>query len=221
MTNPDNPIPTAAEALGEAVAIARSMTNGLPADERARLWLAIAHEISEDARWRSVDRRLSGLRPPRVLTEPALRDGGIITAERAGTVARAAQMVGRGLRLDPGGYEFGRRDEHVRIDPAGYVGVTGTVLLVPAADAPTEVVPVTDLGATQKIPIVWEIGDKADCRNCHTPIELQQVAVQHEGEPPAVWRHKYSGQAVCADIHIGPAEGGFEGHTFAEPAERG
>ena len=43
MTNP--PLPTAAEALAEAVAIAKSMTNGVSSVERAHLWVAIAREL--------------------------------------------------------------------------------------------------------------------------------------------------------------------------------
>jgi hypothetical protein len=77
----------------------------------------------------------------------------------------------------------------------------------------------TDLGTTQRIPIAWSLGDKADCRHCHTPIEyVEAVTTGLKADAVKLWRHKYTGQAVCADASMGPAEGGFPGHTFAEPS---
>jgi len=99
----------------------------------------------------------------------------------------------------------------------------------PADPEATAVVPLDygqryqdDPAITQRIRTPWSVGDKADCRHCHTPIELAEAEVTgpYAGDyaGASMWRHKYTGQAVCADAHMGPAEGGFPGHTFAEPS---
>jgi hypothetical protein len=105
--------------------------------------------------------------------------------------------------------------------------------LVPAAETAspadpeaTAVVPLgygqryqDDPAVTQRIKLPWQVGDKADCRHCHTPIQLDEAETTGlKADAVKVWRHKYTGQAVCADVAIGPTEGGFPGHTFAEPS---
>lgn len=57
-----------------------------------------------------------------------------------------------------------------------------------------------DPSVTQQMPIVWSVGDKADCRHCHTPIELGKWPTTVGGDPVNMegWRHKYTGQSACA-----------------------
>jgi hypothetical protein len=69
-----------------------------------------------------------------------------------------------------------------------------------------------DAGKTQAIPVVWTIGDKAQCRHCRTPIELYE---------PAVWRHRYTGQTTCAVATMSGEPDAEATHTFAEPDPRG
>lgn len=78
-----------------------------------------------------------------------------------------------------------------------------------------------DAGKTQAIPVLWTVGDKAQCRHCHTPIELHEVAVAGADAPPAVWRHRYTGQATCAVATMSGEPGAEATHTFAEPDPRG
>jgi hypothetical protein len=81
-----------------------------------------------------------------------------------------------------------------------------------------------DAGTTQRLPVVWAVGDKADCRHCHTPI-IYDSAPATVGDDPVMmesWRHKYTGQVVCADAPMGVrADDDTVVHTFAEPAPRG
>jgi len=87
---------------------------------------------------------------------------------------------------------------------------------------------------TQRMPIVWAVGDKADCRHCHTPIELFEPTMTgpyaDDYRGALVWRHKYTGQAVCAAPVMAKEAGCDMGeddcscerptHTFAEPVAR-
>jgi hypothetical protein len=82
-----------------------------------------------------------------------------------------------------------------------------------------------DAGATQRLPVIWADGDKADCRHCHTPIAYSSHdATQIDGARVAIsgWRHKYTGQVVCVDAPMGQGpEDTVVAHTFAEPQPRG
>jgi len=96
-------------------------------------------------------------------------------------------------------------------------------MTVPADPDATAVVPL-DHGqryqdgpeVTQRLRVPWAVGDKADCKHCRTPIELGEATFAgtfgEATEPVKVWRHKYTGQAVCVNSSID------QGHTFAEPS---
>jgi hypothetical protein len=81
-------LPTAAEALAEAVAIAKSMANGVSSVERAHLWLAIARELRagtvrpalfDDTEFAKHKLRAAALLPGQVV--PDLVTGGVTPAE--------------------------------------------------------------------------------------------------------------------------------------------
>jgi hypothetical protein len=72
---------------------------------------------------------------------------------------------------------------------------------------------------TQHLPIVWSIGDRADCRHCHTPIvfvarRMKDPVREDEGDFSTLWVHKYTDNRTCVDSSID------DGHTFAEPVSR-
>jgi hypothetical protein len=100
------------------------------------------------------------------------------------------------------------------------------VVRVPAAPDVTAYMPAF-AEQTQHIPILWRPGDKADCRNCHTPIifvarRMSDPLVGDEGDDRFVWVHKYTDQRVCAAPMMAvDAEGSELNHTFAEPVARG
>lgn len=76
-----------------------------------------------------------------------------------------------------------------------------------------------DKAVTQKLPVIWGVGDKADCRHCHTPIQLADDG----GTTLGIWRHKYTGQRACTTPVMAPNPTGdvkAQAHTFAEPAGR-
>ncbi len=95
-----------------------------------------------------------------------------------------------------------------------------------AAGIPAQVFPQVPASAltesTQRMPITWAVGDKADCRHCHTPIVFSMRRMEDEGEAQAIWRHKYTEQVVCAvPATAADVEGSEPTHSFAEPAPRG
>jgi len=75
---------------------------------------------------------------------------------------------------------------------------------------------------TQAVPILWRIGDKADCRHCHTPIMLSPRRMKDplavgEADVPAMWIHKYTDQRTCA-VPTMSSDDDEPTHTFAEPS---
>lgn len=107
-----------------------------------------------------------------------------------------------------------------------------TKLAPAAAEAPpadpeaTAVVPLDygqryqdDPAITQRIRVPWQVGDKAECKNCRTPIYYDYVL--DAGRRPTgefVWRHKYTGQAVCVEPSFATGRDTAIVHTFAEPS---
>lgn len=74
---------------------------------------------------------------------------------------------------------------------------------------------------TQRMPIVWSVGDRADCRHCHTPI-IYSPKITPPGEPDRdpEWYHKYTEQRACVAPVLNQ-QGDDEvpiGHTYAEPS---
>lgn len=78
---------------------------------------------------------------------------------------------------------------------------------------------------TKAVPLLtgWQEGDESTCRFCQTPVILSVAAIPQQtygnGGTDLTWRHKYTGQAVCA--HPITAEqidtDSVPGHTFATP----
>jgi len=102
---------------------------------------------------------------------------------------------------------------------------------VPADPEVTAVVPLDygqryqdDPAVTQRIRTPWQLGDKADCKYCRTPIELFEPTITGpyagDYEGALVWRHKYTGQAACTVPAVAAATGADEviAHTFATPS---
>lgn len=207
MTNPDTP--SAAEALTAAWQIVKAPCS--PAETaRAEVLLGIAVELRQAADMRaSLARRreidLSRYR----LSSPSFAAQRVPVAESAHEGETAVERTQRLIAEAP-------------IDMGAWAASL--------AAAETQVVR-DDPGMTQRLPVVWSVGDKADCQHCHTPIILVHV-LGEDGQPRAetLWRHKYTGQAVCAEAvtagrmeesgELRPAEAAVT-HTFAEPAPRG
>lgn len=108
------------------------------------------------------------------------------------------------------------------VAPAGVEGLAEGVLAA-AAEAATATFPAF-ADQTQRLPIVWHVGDKADCRHCHTPIifearRMSDPMTQSEGDPQYVWVHKYTDQRTCA-VATMSSDDAEPTHTFAEPAPR-
>lgn len=194
-----NPTPTAAEALALAWKYASAMTASTADIARAEVLLGIATEIRQEQQFRSVNARRLDLDRRRAADK--LAAAGIPAPESYGTTYGGEPAYAGETAVD--------RTARI-IREAGYVER-------PTWDsAATQVV--NEPAATQ---VIWTVGDKSQCRHCHTPIELCPVAVEVEGEPPAVWRHKYSGQATCAVATMSGEQGAEATHTFAEPESRG
>lgn len=214
MTNPDTP--SAAEALTAAWQIVKSPCS--PADTaRAEVLLGIAVELRQAA-----DMRASLARRRELDARAPLARGGILPSFAAQRVPETKPehegetAAARTLRLIT----------EAPIDMSAWAASLAT--------AETQVVR-DDPGTTQRLPVVWSVGDKADCRHCHTPIELAEAEVTgpYAGDyaGASMWRHKYTGQAVCA-VAVMAKEAGCDmgeddcscerpSHTFAEPAPRG
>lgn len=163
---------------------------------RAEVLLGIATELRQAADMRAIERRRGEL-TPRPRTGGVLREPDF-AAQRVppiGVDAKVAQLA----------------DEQPTMirDWAG-------ALVANALRA--------DPGVTQRLPITWSEGDRAECRHCRTPIVYGMWPTAIDGDPVTVagWRHKYSGQVTCA---VPATAGGLEGseptHTFAEPDPRG
>jgi hypothetical protein len=182
MTNPT--VPTAAQALAAAWKYATDERLDESALRRAEVLLGIATEIRQEQQFRSVDERR--FRFDRRQAADKLAAAGVPAPESYGAAERTRIMLAE-----------------APIDASKWAASL--------AATDTQVVN-DDAGKTQTIPVVWTIGDKAQCQHCHTPIELYE---------PAVWRHRYTGQAVCVDPSLATGRDTAIAHTFAEPDPRG
>lgn len=204
MTNPN--LPTAAEALALAYDIVRTPCSAAET-ARAEVLFEIARELRAATDMRALNARRAAL------------------DEARNFVARAQ------LGLRPSSYEpepVSFADLCAAAD--GYAADFAATQVVPKPSGPahpfategfdeaTQYMPIVDEPTTQ-FAIVWQVGDKADCAHCHTPIILTAM-LDEDGQATdaLLWRHKYSGEHACADVHMSPVEGGGEGHTFAEPS---
>ena len=206
MTNPD--LPTAAEALREAVECARNGNT-----DRGELWLGIAVELRTDAQYRSVNERLF---PPKIDNTKAFPPA---ATDYAGETAAA--RIQRLISESDSYGDIARRAEEAR---QHIERVTEVAPVTPAAPLMWGD-PVPADFATQVIPIVWSVGDKADCAHCHTPIVLcfreTEQQTYGEGGDEVVWLHKYTDLAVCQNPVIAEGDAEEAVHTYAEPAHRG
>lgn len=208
MTNSE--LPTAAEALREAVECARNGNT-----DRGELWLGIAVELRTDAQYRSVNARLF---PPPIVTttppattlpaEPAYRGSGHAVPADVERMPSPADVADYGTDYSGA----------AAYNPGGTIGhpVAEVTQYLPELREPDF--------ATQVIPIVWSVGDKADCAHCHTPIVLCFRNVDGAGsfdptDDELIWLHKYSDLAVCEVAQMGEGEEAV--YTYAEPAHRG
>lgn len=205
MTNPDTP--TAAEALTAAWQIVKAPCSAAET-ARAEVLLGIAVELRQAA-----DMRASLARRRELDARVPLARGGILPKSAAPT------FVGEPAHK---GETAAERTQRLVVEAPIDMGAWAASL----AAAETQVVR-DDPGTTQRLPVVWSVGDKADCRHCHTPIELAEAEVTgpYAGDyaGASMWRHKYTGQVTCAEARVvGEIPGGEEiVHTFAEPAPRG
>lgn len=224
MTNPDTP--SAAEALTAAWQIVKSPCS--PAETaRAEVLLGIAVELRQAA-----DMRASLARRRELDARVPLARGGILPKSAAATfVGEPSFAAQRVPSAEPTheGETAAERTQRLVVEAPIDMGAWAASL----AAAETQVVR-DDPGTTQRLPVVWSVGDKADCRHCHTPIELAEAEVTgpYAGDyaGASMWRHKYTGQVTCVEaVTAGRIEESGElrpvetalAHTFAEPAPRG
>lgn len=218
MTNIE--LPSAAEALAAAYAIVKSPCSAAET-ERATLLFEIGRELRIAADMRAINARRAALDEARnyrpKTPSPAAYEPQVVSpwaAEASRSADRyAAMMRDAGYAGEPAAARVERLvAERLPDFAATQVFPKATV------DEPTQLTPTID-EPTTRMPIVWSLGDKADCRHCHTPIVLVAM-LDEDGQATDdwLWRHKYSGEHVCADVHMSPVEGGGEGHTFAEPS---
>lgn len=192
-----NDLPSLAEVLARAYAIVATPCSAAES-ERAKVLLGIAKEMREEAQYRRVaERRLvaAGLRPAVPL------DYG----QRMEDDPEATQIRPATIAVDPTVARLAR--EQPTLIHEWSKGIVAQAL--GEADF-----------ATQQIPAVreWQVGDRAECRHCHTPIEA--VAGEPiQGRPGLKqWLHRYTQQAVCVDPSFATGRDGAIVHTFAEPS---
>lgn len=160
--------------------------------ERAKVLLGIAIELRQAADIRAIRARYE--------LAPRLRSGGVLREPApqqpdAGSAERTQVML-----------------SEAPIDVSKWA----------ASLAAAETQVVADPGTTQRLPVVWSVGDKADCRHCHTPIELVEAETTGlKADAVKLWRHKYTGQATCVDPSFATGRDTAIVHTFAEPEPRG
>jgi hypothetical protein len=207
---PTNDTPTAAEALSRAFAIVKEPCSAAET-QRAEVLLGIARELREEAQYRSIAGRrlaLSGWSKEALAKLPGAP---AVEAPPADPEATAVTIA-----VDPSIAKLAH--ERPTMVHEWAKGIVANAL---ATGAPLDYGQrmQDDPGITQRIRTPWQVGDKAECKHCHTPIQLDEAETTGlKADNVKVWRHKYTGQAVCADAHMGPTEGGFQGHTFAEPS---
>jgi hypothetical protein len=187
------PLPSAARILGEAISIALDPSSGDLALRRGELLYSIARELREEAQFRRTSERLASFAPT-ITPPPAPKEPKTVTYEEMSRMARQFQNAAATSR-------------------------PGDTDLITQAAART-----LRMDATQHLrALSYKLGDKADCRHCHTPIVYAEAGTAGYPEMPglpAPWRHKYTGQAACSvPMTAGDIEGSEPTHTFAEPQQ--
>lgn len=213
-------LPTAAEALAEAVKIARDVTLALTMAERGKLWVAIAHEIREAADARA---QREMWRPENYAGEPAAArierlkiDNEVTGAERKASPEPEAPTPREPVPANV--------DERLRVlrRPADlrFGGVSSKRMTKAESIGAGQLVPEQDWAAA-----TWTVGDVADCVHCHTPIvfvarRMKDPVGQSEGDFSALWVHKYTDQRTCMTPTTGDTMVDLDAtavHTFATP----
>jgi len=195
---PDAPrVPTAAEALAEAWRIVQFPERCSDMNiRRAEVCLGIARELREEAQYRRAAALFDA--------SPAIANAGAYT--RPPEVIDTAKLEALAKRFRAGA------------DPVTPTAAAKLDLGQRIEDDPAMTAWI-DPSATQRMPVVWTVGDKSQCRHCHTPIELCEAATTGlAADNVKLWRHKYTGQAACAVPAMLQAD--YElpaSHTFAEP----
>ena len=206
--------PTAAEALSLAFDIVKTPCSAAEA-ERARVLLGIAVELRTDAQWRAS--RLHRTEIDQATAIRRLRDAGLVPP--AGEPPADAKLRGYLDQWQQADAE--RYAGELAADRAQRLFKPETVANAGVAITETMAAVLrTDPSMTQRLPVIWQVGDKSQCRHCHTPIELHEVMNGDRVEGKAWW-HRYTGVATCAvPATAGDLEGSEPTHTFAQPTER-
>jgi hypothetical protein len=207
-------LPTARVALAQAYALV-----SIPeADEidlrRAEVLLGIARELRQEAQYRAIDRRrltgnLAAAGIP--VSDPALaklesyRKRFRETAPEE-TVADMAFPDARAAKSEL----FIEDWQNAKVSADEGAAVGRAIACALSTEATQHVAKVVE----------WAVGDRAECVNCHTPIELLGGEPIGDREGLKYWQHKYTGQAACAFASMSSEQGGEPTHTFAAPAGR-
>lgn len=227
MTTPTPETPTAADALRRAFAIVKDPCSAAET-QRAEVLLGIAREIREEQQYRDTRSALTsfaGIDNRRAQTSvplPAAVETSRLReyAERFAKAQPAGRLRAGGIIPAPSTFEMTRPHDAYSFGRQSEGGPAEPATVVPADDATAYMPALAE--RTQSLPIVWSVGDKADCKHCHTPIEFVEVTLQQQTygqEAPGgcLWRHKYTQQVVCATAPLG-GEGEEVVHTFAAPS---
>lgn len=201
-------LPTAAEALAAAVAILRAPASTELSVRKAEIWLGIARELRQAADERA---KLAVWIPPSYAGET--------TAQRFDRLKLDADVTGAERKASP---EPGAPEPRGPIPPK--LDERLRVMRRPADLRFGEPVPAM-IPDAQWQAATWQIGDKADCVHCHTPIiyvarRMQDQTRPDEPDTAVLWVHKYTDQRVCMTPDTGDTIVDLDAtavHTFAAP----
>lgn len=208
-------LPTAAEALAMAYAIVKSPCSAAET-QRAELLFEIGRELRIAADMRAINARRAMLDRARDqskldavgIPRPSAYEPQVVPAF-ATEASQAADRYAAMMR--DAGYAGEPAAERVERLAAARLPDFAATQVFPKAvvDEPTQLTPTIDEPTTQ-FAIVWQAGDKADCRHCHTPIVFEARRMKdplREGEDDGatqyVWVHKYSDDRTCEGAAIG------------------
>lgn len=193
--------------------------------QRAEVLLGIAREIREEQQYRSLrnmraERKLAAAGIPS--SESTTLRGYLDRFKQAGEQAerrltQAERLFMQGKQEEGGPYHPATADDPGRVRRLRAAHLSGYHGTVEDANCP-----VCNVDQTQRLPIVWRLGDKADCRHCHTPIvydarRMQDPVTKQEADPQYLWIHKYTDQRACA-VATMSSDDAEPTHTFAEPS---
>lgn len=185
-------VPTAAEALAEAWRIVQYPERCSDMNiRRAEVCLGIAREVREEQQYRATRSTIAafgGVKVDHVHDSPP-------PADAEANLRKFAAQFRAGA--DPVMKEAAQRADVGQVVAAAVKMQTRINRMFSAP-----------LGG-----LLWRVGDKADCRHCHTPIEYVEVRNGDRVEGNAWW-HRYTQLAPCAVPFIADDN---ETTTFAEP----